>query len=94
MNECIILVALGIIAVISAVFTVLHFRYRRVIEQKDRGILQQIREQDYLVKELERAQVKNETLEQVLKNILEVYPTARPAADRRGRQGKRKARCP
>jgi hypothetical protein len=92
MKECIILVALGIIAIISAVFSVLHFRYRREIEQKDKGIVRQIREQDCLAKELEHAQVKNETLEQLLKNMLEVYSTARPATDRRGKQGKRKVR--
>jgi hypothetical protein len=93
MKECIILVVIGI-AIISAVFSVLHLRYRRVIEQKDRGIIRQIREQDCLAKELEHARVKNDTLEQLLNKMLEVYPTVRPATDRRGKQGKRKVRCP
>jgi hypothetical protein len=94
MKECIILVAIGIIATMLVVFSVLHLRYRRVIEQKDRGIIRQIREQDYLVKELEHAQAKNETLEQLLNKMLEVSPAARAATDRQAKQGKRKVRCP
>jgi hypothetical protein len=88
MNECIILVAIGIVAFLPAVFIVLHVRHKREIEQKDRGIIRQMHEQDFLKKELEHAQVKNDTLEQLLNKMLEVYPAARPTADRRGKQGK------
>jgi predicted Holliday junction resolvase-like endonuclease len=91
MNEYIILVVIGMVAVISAVFTVLYFHYRREIEQKDRGLIRQLREQDCLAKELEHAQVKNETLEQLLNKMLDVShnPVGRPVADvRRGKTGK------
>jgi len=94
MNECIILVVIGIVAVLPAVFIVLHVRHKREIEQKDRGIIRQLHEQDCLAKELEHAQVKNETLEQLLKNMLEVShkPAVRPSAGvLRGKTGKTKS---
>jgi predicted Holliday junction resolvase-like endonuclease len=97
MSEYIILVVIGIVAVLPAVFTVLHVRHKREIERKNRGLIRQLHEQDCLAKELEHAQVKNETLEQLLKNMLEVShkPAVRPATDvRRGKQGRRKAPCP
>jgi hypothetical protein len=70
MNECIIIVSIGTVAILLAVFATLHFRYRQMIEQKDRGIMRQIREQDCLAKELERTKIENETLERLKKSML------------------------
>jgi hypothetical protein len=61
------------VALPTTVFTVLHVLYRRKIEQKDRGIMQQIREQNMLAKELERSKVENQTLERLLNNMLENF---------------------
>jgi hypothetical protein len=55
---------------VSVAATAIYFRYRRVIEQKDLGIMRQIRKQDCLAKELERTGIEKETLDRLLKGML------------------------
>ncbi|MDR3266678.1 MAG: hypothetical protein LBT24_03810 [Tannerella sp.] len=84
MKECIIiLVAIGAVVLLSAVFAALHFYYRRVIEQKDCGIVRQIREQDRLAKELERNRIEKETLERLLQSMLQGISQPSATIDKR-----------
>jgi signal transduction histidine kinase len=66
----VIIVAVGMVMFLSVAATAICFRYQRAIERKDRGIMRQIREQDCLAKELERTRIENETLDRLLKGML------------------------
>jgi hypothetical protein len=82
-SEFYIFMAGGVFITLFAV-TALYIRYRRVIKQKDLSIIQRFREQDCLVKKLERSRVENEVMERLLKSMLENF--LQPPATKRERE--------
>jgi hypothetical protein len=73
MNEYIIIVIIvvvGMAMLLSVAATAICFRYRRMVERKDRSIMRQIRKQDCLAKELEHSRIENATLDRLLKGML------------------------
>ena len=66
MDVIIISVIVGFGVLLSAavvLVVVLHIRYKRMVEEKNRDIVRQIRERDRLERELEHASIELETIE-------------------------------
>ena len=58
----------GILLITVIVFQ--HLHYRSSVKNRDRGIIQLIKEQTRLARELERALIAKETLEKIVTNRL------------------------
>lgn len=70
MNEWIILMALVVAALSLAAIGLVCFRCRQMEREKNRGLVQAMREQDRIARELEQARIEKETLERVLETKL------------------------
>lgn len=70
MNEWILILALAAAALASAAIGIVCCCCRRMEREKSRGIVNAIREQDRLARELERARVEKEAFERVLRSKL------------------------
>lgn len=70
MNEWIILMALVVAALSLAAIGLVCCRCRQMEREKNRGLVQAVREQDRIARELEHARIEKETLERVLKTTL------------------------
>ncbi|MCL2511176.1 MAG: hypothetical protein FWF09_03910 [Bacteroidales bacterium] len=66
MDNYIILIFSGIILLIAGVIVALHIHYKRIITEKERGILHHIHEQDRLMKEMEHINVEKKVVERML----------------------------
>ena len=66
MDSCIayfILAATGSIVVLLTVIFIICRRFRRIVREKNRGIIRGLKEQDSLSKELDRVRTEKDTLE-------------------------------
>lgn len=70
MNEWIILMALVVAALSLAAIGLVCCRCRQMEREKNRGLVQAVREQDRIARELEQARIEKETLERVLETKL------------------------
>ena len=70
MNNWIIFIAIGSILVLILVIALLRIHYRKLIKEKERGIIRQIREQDRLAKELEYIRTEKKVMEKLLESKL------------------------
>ena len=70
MNEWIILMALVVAALSLAAIGLVCCHCRQMEREKNRGLVQAVREQDRIARELEHARIEKETLERVLKTTL------------------------
>ena len=70
MNEWIILMALVVAALSLAAIGLVCCHCRQMEREKNRGLVQAVREQDRIARELEQARIEKETLERVLKTTL------------------------
>lgn len=70
MNEWIILMALVVSALSLAAIGLVCCHCRQMEREKNRGLVQAVREQDRIARELEHARIEKETLERVLETKL------------------------
>lgn len=80
MYEWILIMALAVAALASAAVGIVCLRCRQMEREKNRGIVEVIREQDRLARELERARIEKQAIENILKTKL---PEPLPGAHRR-----------
>ena len=76
MNEWIILMALVVAALSLAAIGLVCCHCRQMERDKNRGLVQAVREQDRIARELEQARIEKETLERVLETKLAADVTA------------------
>jgi hypothetical protein len=76
MNDYVTFITLSIAALLVAIIIGMRIRYRRMLKQKDEGIYRQIREEQRLSEELNRALIAKETLKEVLETKLNDTPQA------------------
>jgi len=70
MDHYIILAALIITFLSVVAVGVIYFHYRRMEIKKDHDIIMRIREQDRIMRELEKTRIERNTLEKLLKSGL------------------------
>lgn len=70
MNEWIILMAVVVAALSLAAIGMVCYHCRQMEREKNRGLVQIVREQDRIARELEQARIEKETLERVLETKL------------------------
>lgn len=70
MNEWIILMILVVAALSLAAIGLVCCRCRQMEREKNRGLVQAVREQDRIARELEHARIEKETLERILETKL------------------------
>lgn len=70
MNEWILILALAVAALASAAIGIVCFCCRRMERERNNGLVNAIREQDRLARELERVRVEKEAFERVLRTKL------------------------
>lgn len=70
MNEWIILMALVVAALSLAAIGLICCRCRQMEREKNRGLVQAVREQDRIARELEQARIEKKTLERILETKL------------------------
>lgn len=70
MNDWILILALAVAALSSATIGIVCICCRRMEREKNRGIVNAIREQDRIARELEHARVKKEACERALRSKL------------------------
>ena len=66
MNEWIVLTALVVAALSLAAIGLVCCHCRQMEREKNRGLVQAVREQDRIARELEHARIEKETLERIL----------------------------
>jgi hypothetical protein len=76
MDEYVILVISGIVMILIVAIVIMRICYHRIIDEKNRGTLRLIREQDSLKKELEYARVEKDEAERLLLSKLDASATA------------------
>lgn len=81
MNEWIILLSLGVAALSLATMGVVFLCCRKRERERNRGIVQAVREQDRLARELAQARIEKQTLERVLETKLAVSGEANEPAN-------------
>jgi len=70
MDNYIIITALTITFLSLVAVGIIYFHYRRMEQKKDRDIILRIREQDRILRELEKTRIERNTLEKILKSEL------------------------
>lgn len=73
MNEWILILALTVAALASAAICIVCFCCRRMEREKNSGLVNAIREQDRLARELERVCVEKEAFERMLRTKISEY---------------------
>jgi len=84
MDNFLILIFSGFFFLIAGVIIVLRLHYRKVIKEKERGIVQQIHRHDRLAKELEYVNVEKKVLEKMVRSKFDVLVFSPPKLPRRG----------
>lgn len=70
MNEWVLILALAVAALASAAVGIVCFCCRRMERERNNGLVNAIREQDRLARELECARIEKEAFERVLRSKL------------------------
>jgi hypothetical protein len=71
MDHCILFIALTVALLSLATGGFIYFRSQRAKRKRNRNIVQHIRQQDQIAKELERTRIEKNMLESILKTNLE-----------------------